>query len=397
MKAKISILLVSIFLSINAVFAQDGRYSSNSLSLMFVGDVMGHSPQITSAYNEATNTYSYDSVFMYMENVFSLADIVIANLEVTLAGEPYSGYPQFSSPDELVDALMVSGVDAVVNANNHSADRGKQGILRTIDVLNMKGMPHTGTFSSKSQRDSLYPLIIDKNGIRLALLNYTYGTNGIEVPEPVIVNRIDTAIIRADYLKTKDMGVDDVIAFVHWGNEYERTPAKTQESLAVFMHKLGIRIVIGSHPHVIQRMEATYDTDSTYGSVTVYSLGNFVSNQRKRYCNGGVLAFINLKKDELGKVKIDGSGYIPVWVNIPYRNGKRIYEVLPIAEFEKNQDKYLSTVEDSILQEFASDTRFLLDSQNVNFPEVKNENGKWIVPWLKTDSVPKITIDYQEQ
>lgn len=164
-----------------AVKAQvEGSVKKQSLTLMFVGDVMGHGMQIKSAYNEETDTYQYDDVFSRVSSVFHLADITIANLEVPLAGAPYSGYPQFSSPDELIDGLTNAGVDILVTANNHSVDRGKQGILRTIDVLRDRGIPFAGTYKDIADRDTSYPLIIEQNGIRLALLNCTYGTNGTD-------------------------------------------------------------------------------------------------------------------------------------------------------------------------------------------------------------------------
>lgn len=373
-------LTLSFFIAGIAAFGQNTK----TLNLIFVGDVMGHSPQINSAYDEATKSYSYDSVFTRMKSVFSYADFVIANLEVTLAGEPYSGYPQFSSPDNLVDGLMNTGVDALVTANNHSVDRGKDGIIRTIDVLSQKGIPHTGTFKDSAHRVTINPLIIDKNGFRLGLLNYTYGTNGIPVPSPVIVNLIDTALIRKDIEKTKALGVDEVIVFIHWGNEYETNPSKTQIKLAEFMKGLGVRIIIGSHPHVVQRMEATFDTDSTTGQVVVYSLGNFVSNQRKRYCNGGVVTFVQLSKNNVGKTQITNTGYIPVWVHIPFRDLKRLYQVLPVSEYESVSKQYFSISDDSLFTEFKTDTYNLLNTQNVNFPEIKYKDGKWMFPETQT-------------
>jgi len=345
---------------------------------MFVGDVMGHSPQINSAYDSATKTFNYDSVFSRVKSVFSLADYIIANLEVTLAGEPYKGYPQFSSPDELVDGLVNSGVNVIVNANNHSVDRGGSGIKRTIEVLNAKGIPHTGTFLDSIDRVTHNPLIVEKYGIKLALLNYTYGTNGLVVPAPYIVNYIDTLKMGQDINTAKSLGVDDIVVFIHWGNEYERTPSTAQRWLAGWLHGKGVRIVIGSHPHVIQRMEATFDTDSTNGNVTVYSLGNFVSNQRKRYCDGGVLAYLELAKPDSGQSKIVNAGYIPVWVRTPYKNGRKKYQVLPVSEYE-NAARF-NAAEDSSFTTFTTDTRALFDSQNVNFPEIKFIDGNWIIP-----------------
>jgi len=354
--------------------------SDSTLTLLFIGDVMGHGPQINSAYDSVSDTYSYDTVFSRIKPFIELPDIAIANLEVTLAGKPFSGYPQFSSPDALSNALKTAGVDAVVTANNHSADRGKQGITRTIEVLNHQGIPHTGTFADQAERDTTYPLIIEKNGFRLALLNCTYGTNGIEVPKPAIVNLIDPAQIRRDYYRARLLNVDEVIAFVHWGVEYQEEPNAEQEMVAAYLHKLGIRIVIGSHPHVIQRMEATYDSDTTVGNITVYSLGNFVSNQRNRNRNGGALAYLKLTKRE-NKTQIKAGGYLLAWVQTPIRNGRKVYQVLPVSEYEQLEG-YFNPDDKALFDEFAKDSRDLYGRRNKNFPELifLKRTGKWLLP-----------------
>jgi poly-gamma-glutamate synthesis protein (capsule biosynthesis protein) len=129
-----AILTVAMFFWVHFVFAQ----TDSTIRLVFIGDVMGHSPQIQSAFDSATGKYNYVDVFAELKPILSAVDYSIANLEVTLGGKPYSGYPQFSSPDELVDGLMAAGVNVLVAANNHSVDRGSAGIKRTIDVLNSK-------------------------------------------------------------------------------------------------------------------------------------------------------------------------------------------------------------------------------------------------------------------
>jgi poly-gamma-glutamate synthesis protein (capsule biosynthesis protein) len=352
----------------------------STLTLLFIGDVMGHSPQITSAYDPVLKSYSYDSVFNRIKPFIEKCDITIANLEVTLAGTPYTGYPAFSSPDQLALALRNAGVDVLATANNHSVDRGKIGIIRTIDVLNQHAIAHTGTFVSKAERDSVYPLIIQKNGFRIALLNFTYGTNGISVPSPTIVNLIDTAQIRQDYEKARAQCVDEVIAFVHWGDEYKSEPNRNQEQLADFLHHLGIRIVIGSHPHVLQRMEASLDSDSTLGRVTVYSLGNFVSNQRTRYRNGGAIAYVKLEKRQ-SKSTIASTGYLLAWVHTPVRNGKKLYQVLPVSSYE-HIPGYFSEADQLLFTEFARDSRELYQRRNKNFCEIiyDSETDQWIFP-----------------
>ncbi|HPM89980.1 MAG TPA: CapA family protein [Tenuifilaceae bacterium] len=368
----------TVFSSI--VFAKSQEADSSSLTLLFVGDVMGHSPQISSALNPLTGEYEYDSVFTRMKGVFSMADFTIANLEVTLGGEPYTGYPQFSSPDALVDGLINAGVNVLVTANNHSADRGAKGIQRTVETLDRKGIIHTGTFSDSSDRLKNNPLILEKNGMRIALLNYTYGTNGLPVPAPCIVNKIDTLVIIRDIAMTRLMNADEIVVFIHWGNEYERYPSAAQVAMANFLNRQGVRIVIGSHPHVVQPMEATLDTDSTTGRIVVYSLGNFVSNQRRRYCDGGALAAVKLVKKSTGKSEITAAGFLPVWVHTPSTASHKTFQVLPVSIYETAPKGYFSADELAQLTQFATDTRALMHEKNLNFPELIFYNGSWIIP-----------------
>jgi len=376
----VTILLFTLFVARAQAQPLTPTPVDSTLTLLFIGDVMGHGPQINAAYDSVSDTYSYDTVFTRIKPLIELADVAIANLEVTLAGKPYTGYPEFSSPEALASALTTAGVDVVVNATNHAADRGKHGITRTIETLNDLKIPHTGTFADQAERDTVYPLIIEKNGFRLALLNCTYGTNGINVPEPTIVNLIDTAQIRRDYHRARLLKVDEVIAFVHWGEEYKEEPNAGQERVAAFLHGLGIRIVIGSHPHVLQRMEASYDTDTTVGKVTVYSLGNFVSNQRPRYRNGGALAYLKLTKRE-SKTQIKAGGYLLAWVHTPIRNGRKVYQVMPVSEYEQ-LESYFPADDQALFDEFAKDSRDLYGRRNKNFPELifLKRTGKWLLP-----------------
>ncbi len=367
-----AILTVAVFLWVHFVFAQ----TDSTIRLAFIGDVMGHSPQIQSAFDSATGKYNYVDVFAELKPILSAVDYSIANLEVTLGGKPYSGYPQFSSPDELVDGLMAAGVNVLVTANNHSVDRGGAGIKRTVDVLNSKKIKFTGIFLDSADRALRNPLMLEKNGIRIALLNYTYGTNGIPVPGPYIVNLIDTVSMGKDIAGAKAKGVDDIVVFIHWGNEYERFPNTQQKNLAKWLHDRGVRIIIGSHPHVVQPAELS-QLDNDYRLV-VYSLGNFVSNQRRRYCDGGVVAFIELKKGN-DQVEVLHAGYVPIWVDTFFLNGKRKYKVFPVDVYEERSNELLTAVSDSAFRVFVSDTRNFLNANNINFPEIKSVNGEWFV------------------
>ena len=186
MKKLISIPLY-ILMSFS-VFAQD---TIQEVSFLFMGDIMQHDEQIAAAYDNSTKRYDYNHYFEYVTPIIKSVDVAIANLEVTLAGRPYKGYPQFSAPEELAIASKNSGIDYLMTANNHSNDRSKQGVERTIDVLDSLQIPHFGTYKTQQARDTTYPLLIEKNGIRVALLNYTYGTNGLATVSPNVVNMID--------------------------------------------------------------------------------------------------------------------------------------------------------------------------------------------------------------
>ena len=187
------------------VLVSYGTYAQDTtrISILFGGDVMGHDSQIASALEVKSKRYDYSSCFRFVTPIIEAPDLAIANLEVTLAGPPYMGYPQFSSPDALAKQLQASGFDALVTANNHCIDRGKKGLERTIAQLDSLGMPHTGTFIDSAARANQTPLMIRKNGFYLALLNYTYGTNGIPVPRGSIVNHLDTALMRRDIAVAK--------------------------------------------------------------------------------------------------------------------------------------------------------------------------------------------------
>ena len=308
------------------------------LKLIFAGDIMGHGAQIESAYNTESDNYNYDTCFYFIKNMLQDADIALANLEVTLAGKPYKGYPEFSSPDELPDAIKKAGFNVLVTANNHSMDGSKAGLERTIEVLDEKGIIRTGTFKDEEQRKRNYPLIIEKNNIRLAILNYTYGTNGIPVKAPNIVNLIDTALIAADLKKAASAEPDFIFVTIHWGEEYQRNENIVQRNLGQFIFENGADAIIGSHPHVVQPIKEIYpdSTDSSRVNLIAYSLGNLISNQRKIHTDGGILLEVVLEKSD--KTKILQYSWEPVWVYKSENSGKIDFLLLPGNESENLKD-----------------------------------------------------------
>ncbi len=338
------------------------------LTLLFMGDIMQHLPQIEAAWDDSLKIYSYDSCFKYVAPLIRSADIAMANLEVTLAGRPYTGYPQFSAPDQLVGALLWAGIDIVGTANNHSCDRGGKGIERTLHILDSMGMQHTGTFTDSVSRVQTYPMMVHKNGFKLALLNYTYGTNGLEVPRPYVVNLIDTNIMKLDLKRATDSAPDKVIVFIHWGDEYKLYPNQYQKDIARICFSNGADIIIGMHPHVIQKIEKFNFPDSNGREVFIaYSLGNYISNQRDRYKDGGLMVSINLIKRN-NKVSIDQADWHLSWVYTPVEKGRKKYYILPVADFER-QPRLIDTVSFQKMMLFAADSRELMQKENKGVSE----------------------------
>ncbi len=325
------------------------------LVLVFAGDVMGHVPQHQAAYNSKTKQYNFESCFEHVKSYIAEADYAFVNLEVTLAGRPYTGYPNFSSPDALLDATKYAGFDAILTANNHVADRGKAGLERTIKTIINRKLPFAGSYLSKEQRDSVYPIIIQRKGLKIAILNATYGTNMNPVYNPNVVNMLDSTEILSDINTAKRHKVDLIIAVLHWGTEYELVANQQQKDFANFLKENGVNMIIGSHPHVVQNAEYL---DSTVP--VVYSLGNFISNQRKINTNGGILLKVEISK--IAK-QISSISYLPVYVHRGNLNGKYQYHLIPCIDFIKSPSKFkIPTADSTSLVVFDTETRKRLNN-----------------------------------
>lgn len=361
-------LSLPIFLCffVTSSFCQD----TTRLSLLFAGDIMGHDSQIASAYNATKKKYDYSSCFQFVRPYVDSVDVAIANLEVTLAGPPYKGYPQFSSPDALAVTLKEIGFDVLVTANNHSVDRGRKGIERTIEILDSLQIAHTGTFKDSVAKEEQTPLIVEKNGFRLAILNYTYGTNGITVKKPNVVNHLDTTVMRHDMQKAKQANPDVIIVFTHWGAEYQSLPSKNQKDLAEFCFKHGATLVIGAHPHVLQPMEWRKEKNQ----FVAYSLGNYISGQRKRYTDGGAMAYLELQKisyaADSAQVTIDSAGYYLSWV---YRTvgSRKDYYLLPEDANQSNLNFIKDSESRAARKVFLEDSRLLFGKFNKDVMEMR--------------------------
>jgi poly-gamma-glutamate synthesis protein (capsule biosynthesis protein) len=349
------------------------------IKLLFMGDVMGHGPQIKAAYNSQTKTYDYASCFQYVKPIIESYDFAIANLEVTLGTKPYAGYPRFSSPPALASALQQAGIDVLATANNHSCDRGKKGVEKTLDILDSLHIKHLGTYRTGAEKLHNYPLILEKNGIKIGLLNYTYGTNGLAIYEPNVVNLLDKQIILKDIELIQRKKTDVLIAFVHWGLEYKDLAVSEQKKWYDFFKENGISIVIGSHPHVVEPMlwNKGKDTDE----LVVYSLGNFISNQRKIRTDGGAMFELSLQRGENGKIVISSAAYLLSWVYKKVSQGDVDYFVLPIDSFQYKPYFFDNKADYENMMRYYRYTQKLLQKENKNINENKyfSDKLKWIM------------------
>lgn len=356
------------------------------ITLLFVGDLMQHQAQIDAA-RTSDGKYDYSPYFSLVKEQISRADLAIANLEVTLGGKPYRGYPTFSAPDEYLQTIKDAGFDILLTANNHCLDRGKKGLERTIFMLDSLHIPHAGTYLNETERRRHHPLFIKKNGFRIALLNYTYGTNGIKTTVPNVVNYIEKETILQDIHSAQAVCPDAIIACMHWGEEYHSLPNKEQRELANWLLEQGVTHVIGSHPHVIQPMELRSDGNQQH--VIVYSLGNFISNMSAENTDGGLIFTLQLEKYPLPKPihplqndqsyspslapsslsfpfsRVAHCGYTLVWTARPVLTGEKNYILYPSYFPSVN----LPQAARNRLNIFIKNSRKLLQQHNIGISE----------------------------
>ena len=319
------------------------------INMSVIGDIMCHNSQYKDAYDNGTDTYDFSYVFTDVKQYVESADIAIGNLETTFAGKEkgYSNYPRFNTPEQLATGLKDFGIDVVATANNHCMDTNYEGLVSTINYLDQAGINHTGTNLSAETQNEI--LIKDVNGIKIAFLAFTYGTNGIPVPsnKQYSVNLIDRKLIIKQLNLAKEQNPDLICVSMHWGVEYQTKQNSEQEEWANYLFRNGADIILGSHPHVLQPMEKktiTLEDGTTKDGFVIYSLGNFMSGQTYENTRSSVILNIEISKDaETEKTKIDKVDYVPIYM---YRSGigtKRRYRVLDIektiSEFEEGIDK----------------------------------------------------------
>ncbi len=318
------------------------------------GDILIHSPILSNA-KTSSGEYDFNNMFPHITSYFENYDLMVANLEVTLGGTKagaYSGYPVFNSPDSLIDAIINSGTDMLLTANNHSYDTGFDGLLRTVQVLDDKNIQYLGT---RSGTDRPLYMVEDINGIKIGMACFTYSTthgsrkalNGMLMKEeagPLVAtfdyNRLDEFYAEATEVITdmKNSGADKTIFYIHWGNEYQRTPNTYQKNIAQKLCDIGVDVIIGGHPHVIQPFETLTNADG-HETVCIYSMGNAVSNQRKEimdsdnysgHTEDGMIFSVKFQKWSDGRVELCDVNILPTWVNLKTSVGRRVYQIIPL-------------------------------------------------------------------
>lgn len=336
-------------------------FEDTTIHLTAIGDIMCHGPNYKAAYNASTNSYDFSPFFKNISNYTSKADLTIGNLETTFAGEArgYSGYPTFNSPSELGQAIKDIGVDVLGTANNHCMDKGYSGLSSTLDTLDEIGFSHMGTSRSVDEQNTI--LVKDVNGINIAFLAFTYGTNGISIPsdKSYSVNLIDRDLILKQLESAKRLNVDMICVNMHWGVEYQTSPNSEQKELADFLFKNGVDIIFGSHPHVLQSMEkrtVTLDDGTTKDCFVIYSLGNFISNQSDVNTQDTIILNLQVTKSgKEGKISIDSFDYIPVYCYNKGSGAKNRYELIDLKKSISDYENGTSSISSSLYNTFKSE------------------------------------------
>lgn len=308
-------------------------------TLVAVGDIMMHTPQLPGAYVAETGSYDFSGFFQRVKPTIAAADWAMANLETPLAGNErgYKGYPRFNAPVEMADALSEAGFDIVSIANNHILDQGEAGAIATIRTLQDRGLKPIGT-SEEGASPLQEAVITKKNGIAAAFLAYTYGTNGIPLPQnaPYLVYLVNEKQIAEDIAHAKARGADVIVVSLHFGNEYQRHPTDAQRNLAAAVIQSGADIIVGHHPHVVQPYEriTTATEQGTREGFVIYSLGNFISNQFGDYKEYGAMLKVTIRKsyspDGTSSIELAETEAIPTWVHKYRESGKSKYRILPV-------------------------------------------------------------------
>ena len=356
---------------------------TSTVTIRSAGDVLIHIPVYQNA-RKSDGTYDFSHIFTYSEDIISDCDYFVANLETTLGGtngRSYSGFPRFNSPDSIVDALKGAGVDCLLTANNHSYDTNGPGVKRTLDKIEEAGLDYTG---SRQTTENLQYLVKKVDGIKFGFACYTYETPTTEGRKALNGLLVDTATaplinsfnpakpdsfyeeLSANMKQMKKKGAEFIVVYIHWGEEYQLSQNIKQQEIAQKLCDLGVDVIIGGHPHVVQPMDLLTSTDGKHKTVCIYSVGNFLSNQRRNlmglktgHTEDGVIFEMNFSKYSDGTVMLDSVDAIPTWVHLYSEGGKKVHSIVPLeGNLDKKAEKLgLTKTGDGLAQAKASKAR----------------------------------------
>lgn len=323
------------------------RPKDKKATIISFGDTLCHSQLFKAVYNAKTNNYDFSPMFQYVKKHIKKATVSIGNLESSFGGakKGYSGYPLFNAPEHLAVDLKELGVDIMTTANNHTLDRGFDGLKSTLNYLDKAGISHTGTSRTKKEQNKI--LFKDLNGIKTAFLAFTYGTNGIPKPQgkEFCVNSIDKKLMKKQLNKAKKEGAEAIVVSMHWGVEYQTIQNAQQEKLAKFLIKNDVNVILGSHPHVLQQMKmvSTKEKGKRKEGLVIYSQGNFFSAQTFPNTRNTAIFKVKLKKDGVtNKVSVVKASYVPIYVydNRTYdKNRYKLLDLNAIIKDYRNKNK----------------------------------------------------------
>ncbi len=317
-------------------------------TVMCVGDVMAHSPNIKSAVT--AEGYDFNENYEYVSSYISQADLALCNMETTFGGGTPTGYPMFNAPDELASAVKAAGFDVAMTSNNHMMDTGAEGVKRTLQVLRDAGLETVGSHLDGEQTY----LVTEVKGVKVGIVSYTYETseatggnlsiNGNSISEEAgaLINSFCyTELDSADYTKIqadidgcRNDGAELVICYMHWGNEYEQTPDSKQTAMAQHLADMGADVIFASHPHVTQEADVLESSDGRMVPV-FYSMGNYISNQRaetlsNRYTENGTMVYVTVTYDpDEGTCTVNAAKVLPTWVD-KYGSNSIEYRIIPL-------------------------------------------------------------------
>ena len=323
-------------------------------TLLAAGDLMTHMPIVRSG--QTAEGYDFSYIYQYVKPYVSAADYAVVNLETTLSGgKEYTGYPKFNAPDAMATGAAAGGFDMMTIANNHCYDYGTSGMLRTLEVVREANLDSIGV--NANVEEAKY-LVKDLNGIKVGMINYTYGEidsdrnmpaiNGLPTDSKAagLINAFDYDNLDMFYAEMenhisgmKAAGAEAIVLFIHWGDEFTVKPNSNQRAIAQKMCELGVDVIAGGHPHAVQPMELLTSSDGSRQTLCLYSMGNLVSNQRATnismtsgHSEDSVIFSFTFVKYSNGEVHLESTDLLPTWMLVRGKDDNRTYHIIPLDE-----------------------------------------------------------------